>query len=71
MKREEMWDMIKRMEQSNSQTESNSTVDTRTKKAIPCKEYVALREVERRALTASKPTPGGEEDWDAEPTLPP
>ena len=51
--------------------ESNSTVDTHAKKVIPYKEYVACREAERRALTASKSAFGEEENWDEEPPLPP
>ena len=38
---------------------------------IPYKEYAAHKEVKRRSLTASKSTLGEEEDWDAEPPLPP
>ena len=52
-------------------TESNSTADTHIKKVIPYKEYMAQREDERRASTASKSTSEGEENWDEEPPLPP
>ena len=38
---------------------------------IPYKEYKAQKEVEQGASTADKFTPGEEEDWDAEPSLPP
>ena len=38
---------------------------------IPCKEYAACREAERRVLTTSKSTLGEEENWDEEPPLPP
>ena len=47
-------------------TESNSTVDTHAKKVIPYKEYVAHREAERRASTASKSASVEEENWDEE-----
>ena len=32
---------------------------------------MAQKEVEQRASAADKSTPGEEEDWDAEPSLPP
>ena len=38
---------------------------------IPYKEYNAWKEVEQRASAADKSTPGEEEDWDTEPSLPP
>ena len=38
---------------------------------IPYKEYVAHREAERRASTASKSTSEEEENWNEEPPLPP
>ena len=41
------------------------------KSVISYKEYKAWKEVEQKALAADKFTPGKEEDWDAEPSLPP
>ena len=38
---------------------------------ISYKENKAWKEVEQRALAVDKFTPGEEEDWDAEPSLPP
>ena len=38
---------------------------------ISYKEYKAWKEVEQGVSTADKSTPGEEEDWDAEPFLPP
>ena len=38
---------------------------------ISYKEYTAQKEVEQRASAAGKSTPGKQEDWDAEPPLPP
>ena len=51
--------------------ESKSAVDVHTKSVISYKEYTAWKEVEQRASAADKSTPGEEEDWDAEPPLPP
>ena len=52
-------------------TESNSTVDTHTKRVIPYKEYTVHRETERRGSTTIKSTLGEEENWDEEPQQPP
>ena len=38
---------------------------------ISYKEYKAQKEVEQGASAADKSTPGEEEDWDTEPSLPP
>ena len=38
---------------------------------ISYKEYTVQKEVEQRASARDKSTPGEEEDWDAEPPLPP
>ena len=38
---------------------------------ISYKEYKAQKEVEQGASAADKSTPEEEEDWDAEPSLPP
>ena len=51
-------------EKGDQTAESNSTVDTHAKKVIPCKEYAAHREAERRVSTASKSTSEEEENWD-------
>ena len=49
----------------------NSAVNVQAKSVISYKEYMAQKEVEQRASAADKSTPGEEEDWDAEPPLPP
>ena len=48
-----------------------STVNVCTKSVISYKEYTVWKEVEQRASAADKSTLGEEEDWDAEPSLPP
>ena len=49
----------------------NHTVDAHPKSVISYKEYKAWKEARHGASAAEKSTPVEEEDWDAEPSLPP
>ena len=64
-KRKEMPSLIRGIKQSKS------AVDVRAKNLISYREYTAQKEVEQRASAADRSTPGEEEDWNAEPSLPP
>ena len=55
----------------NQTDEFKSAVHVCTKSVISYKEYMARKEVEQRASAADKSTPGEEDDWNAEPPLPP
>ena len=62
---------MKRKEIPCLTVESKSAVDVCPKSVISYKEYKAQKEVKQRASAADKSTPGEEEDWDAESSLPP
>ena len=51
--------------------ESKHADDVHLKSVISYKEYKARKAVEQGASAADKSTPEEEEDWDAEPSLPP
>ena len=59
------------LDKTDQTDESNNAVSVCPKSVISYKEYKAQKEIEQGASTADKSTPEEEEDWDAEPSLPP